>query len=71
MGVTVSISAITGTSPFNVYICQGDGTGCFFISEINSIPYTFQIPPPYDTSLEYMVKIIDANGFIIVGTESL
>lgn len=71
MGVTVSISSITGTSPFDVYICQGDGSGCFYISEINTVPYTFEIPPPYDTSLEYMLKIVDADGCQITGIKSI
>lgn len=71
MGITVSISAITGTSPFDVYICQGDGSGCFFIAEINTVPYNFEIPPPYDTSLEYMVKVVDGDGCQITGVKSI
>lgn len=71
MALTITISAVTGVSPYDVYICQGDGTGCFFIDEITSVPYTFDIPVPYDTALAYMVKIVDAEGCIITATQSL
>ena len=71
MGLTVSISSITGVSPYDVYICQGDGSGCFFISQIISTPYNFIIPPPYDTSLDYMLKIVDADGCVIKGIKSI
>ena len=71
MALSVTISSITGSSPFDIYICQSDGTGCFYINEISSTPYTFDIPVPYDTSTSYMVKVIDAEGCIITSTQSL
>jgi hypothetical protein len=71
MALTITISSITGTSPYNVYLCEGDGTGCFYINQISSTPYTFDIPAPYDTSTSYMVKIVDAVGCIITSTQSL
>jgi hypothetical protein len=71
MALTITISAVTGVTPYDVYICQEDGTGCFFIDEISSVPYTFDIPAPYDTSLSYMIKIVDSEGCIITATQSL
>jgi len=73
MGLTITIDGITGQSPYNVYVCQSDGTGCFFINQITSgeIPYTFNIPSPYDQSTEYMVKIVDGLGCVFTSTESL
>ena len=71
MALTITIGGITGLSPYNVYICQGDGTGCFYINQINSTPYTFDIPTPYDSSLEYMVKVVDAVGCVITSTKSI
>ena len=75
MAVQVTISSITGSSPYDVYICQSAGTQCFYIStvtqaEINST-YIFDIPIPYDTSSSYMLKLIDNNGCIISGTTSV
>ncbi len=67
MAVQVTINSITGSSPYDVYICQPDGTGCFFISTINSVPYVFDIPEPYDTSTSYLLKVIDSNNCVISG----
>ena len=70
MALSVTISSITGSSPFDIYICQSDGTGCFYINEISSTPYTFDIPVPYDTSTSYIVKVVDAEGCIITSTQT-
>jgi len=71
MALSITISSITGTSPFEIYICQSDGTGCFYINDTSTVPYTFDIPSPYDTSVSYMVKVVDAEGCVITGTKSL
>ena len=67
MAVQVTITDITGSSPYNIYICQSNGTGCFYITTISTTSYQFDIPVPYDTSSSYMLKIIDANSCIISG----
>lgn len=67
MAILVSISSVTGSSPYDVYVCQSGGTNCFYISTINSVPYSFDIPSPYNTNTSYMLKLIDSNGCIISG----
>lgn len=71
MGISVTINGITGTSPFDVYICQSNGSGCFYIDTISTTTYFFEIPPPYDTATSYMVKVIDADNCTISGISSL
>lgn len=71
MALQVTINNITGVTPFDIYICQSDGTGCFYMSTISSTPYVFDIPAPYDTSIEYMLKVVDRNGCVITGIESV
>ncbi len=71
MALQVTINDITGVTPFDIYICQSDGTGCFYMKTISSTPYVFDIPVPYDTSIEYMLKVVDRNGCIITGIESV
>ena len=68
MAVQVTINGITGQSPYDVYICQSNGTGCFYISTTSVIPYVFDIPAPYNNSAAYMLKVIDSNNCIISGT---
>ena len=71
MALQVTINSITGQSPYDVYICQTGGTGCFYISTISSTPYVFDIPAPYNVSPNYMVKAIDANNCVISGTSTI
>jgi len=71
MAVQVIISSITGQSPYDVYICQSNGSGCFYISTITTTPYVFDIPAPYDTSSSYLLKVIDANNCTISGVEDV
>ena len=37
---------------------------------ITTTPYVFEIPPPYDTSSSYMLKVLDANNYTISGVEN-
>lgn len=71
MAIQVTISGVTGQSPYDVYICQTGGTGCFYMTTINSAPYVFDIPAPYDISSAYMLKLIDTNGCIISGNSQV
>ena len=67
----VTITSITGQTPYDIYICQSGGTGCFYMATTSTVPYIFDIPAPYDTSIEYMLKVVDRNGCVITGIESV
>ena len=71
MAVQVTISSITGQSPYDVYVCQTNGSACFYITTISSIPYVFDIPAPYNNLSAYMLKLIDGNNCIISGTTTV
>jgi hypothetical protein len=71
MAVQVTISSITGQSPYDIYICQSDGSGCFYVTTITTIPYVFDIPAPYDTSSSYMLRVVDANNCVISGVQTV
>lgn len=71
MSLEVTISSITGTSPYDVYICQPSGSGCFYINTITSVPYSFDIPEPYNSEFAYMLKIIDSDNCVISGVTSI
>ena len=73
MPVQVSLYSLSGTSPFDVYICQSNLTGCFYIDTITNanIPYTFNIPSPYDTAESYCVKVVDSQGCVISGCSEI
>jgi len=65
MGVQVTINTLVGQSPFDIYICQSNGTNCYYIATITTVPFVFDIPEPYNTQTTYMVKAIDDNGCVI------
>lgn len=67
MAIQVTISSITGQSPYDIYVCQANGTGCFYYSTTSTIPYIFDIPAPYNTSASYMLKVVDSNNCVISG----
>jgi hypothetical protein len=71
MAIQVSIYSVTGQSPYDVYVCQSDGSNCFYMTTVSSFPYTFNIPAPYNTSSSYLLKLIDNNGCIISGVQDV
>jgi hypothetical protein len=73
MAVKVTISDITGATPYDLYICQVDGSSCFYIDTIlySELPFEFDIPAPYNTATQYMLKVIDNNNCIISGTTTV
>jgi len=71
MPVQVNINGITGQSPFDIYVCQPDGLGCFYMTTTSNTSLSFTIPTPYDESQSYMVKVIDSNDCIITGVQTV
>lgn len=68
MGRQYTIQYITGTSEYNVFICDSTGLNCIYLATISNydIPYTQEIPAPYNTMNQYIIKIIDINGCEII-----
>lgn len=60
----ITINVITGTSPYDVYVCDITNTICVYITGLTSCPpsYTFTVPSPLNTSGSLLVKIIDGDG---------
>lgn len=70
MGKEFTIQYITGTPEYNVYVCDQNALNCVYIDTINNfdIPYTKEIPAPYNSMLNFSIKIIDINGCEIIKT---
>jgi hypothetical protein len=71
MSIQVNINGITGQSPYDIYVCQVDGTGCFYMLTTSSTSLSFIIPTPYDESSSYLLKVIDSNECIITGVQTV
>jgi hypothetical protein len=60
----ISISAVTGTPPYSITICDTTLVYCYLITGSTTIPptFTFDVPPPLDVADSVIVKIMDSNG---------
>jgi hypothetical protein len=61
MSRQVTIYSMTANTPVNIYYCDSMSANCVSVSTVNTFPYTFNVPPPYDQESIY-VKIIDCKG---------
>ena len=58
----LTINSITGTSPFDVYVCDITNTYCFFVSGITTSSFTFTVPTPLNGVEELLLKVVDSTG---------
>ena len=68
MPTLVTISSLTGSSPYDVWVCNSASTGCIYVSTISSAPYSFNVPEIYSELSVFVLKIIDNNNCIKTDT---
>ena len=73
MPTTITVSDITGSTPFDVYLCLSGGSPCYYITSVDSgsLPYDFTVPSPIENFSYYCMKVVDADGCIITGCTSI
>lgn len=70
MATIVTINSVTsGTSPYDIWVCDTCYGTCQYINTTSTIPYTFTLPAIYETYSSYVVKIIDDNGCVYCDNE--
>ena len=62
MGASITITSITGTSPYQVYVCNVLGANCSYVGSATTMPYTVVLPAMYNSAPAVMIKVIDANN---------
>ena len=64
---SVTVTNITGTTPYEIYLCLSGETPCYYIDYIESsqLPYVFNVPSPIQDLGGYCLKIVDNDGCII------
>lgn len=67
MPTQITISTLSGSSPFDVYSCDTGYTSCIYVSTITSgqVPYTFDLPFIQEGMAEIGLKVVDNTGCII------
>jgi hypothetical protein len=71
MPTTVTITNLTGSSPYDVWVCDTSLSTCIYVNTFTSIPYTFEVPYVYSSFTEFVVKIVDNNDCIKTNTITL
>jgi hypothetical protein len=69
MNKQITITNLTGTEPYNVYLCDDTYSGCVYIASIYNVnvPYTFLVPVSFETLTNVGVKVIDSRDCLIEG----
>jgi hypothetical protein len=64
MPTTITVSSVTGATPFNIYICDNPITTCIYVNTVSSgsLPYNFNVPEILDNITTYTLKVVDNNG---------
>ena len=73
MDTNITITSITGITPYDVYVCDTSYTTCIYVSTINSgdLPYSFMIPSIFFSFTDFVVKVIDDNDCVITENISI
>lgn len=73
MAKQITILTITGSSPYDVWICNNSFSQCVYIDTISQsqIPYSFKVPDQYLSLTQVGVEVKDFNKCIIRNTVNL
>lgn len=59
----ITITGVTGTPPYDVYVCDITNTYCYLVSGGTYIStYIFNVPTPLNNVGSLLVKLIDSTG---------
>lgn len=64
MPTNITLSSVSGSSPFHIYVCDTGFTTCIYVNTINpiDIPYQIQIPPLFTSLPSIVVNVKDSNN---------
>jgi len=60
----ITITDITGSTPFNVSLCDNPVTICVYIDTVSTLPYSFEVPTLLINQDDFNLKVEDDNGCI-------
>jgi hypothetical protein len=73
MPTQITISSLSGLSPFDVYACDTGYTTCIYVDTIGTseVPYSFDLPFILEGMASCGVKVVDSNNCIVKENLSL
>ena len=66
MPTQITISGITGTSPYDIYVCDDPITTIIYVNTITTTPYTFVIPSILSDLTSYNLRVVDNNNCVSI-----
>ncbi len=65
MAASITITNITGSSPYDIYVCNSYGGGCVLVgSGTTTVPVTITLPSVFDFAPLVTIKIVDSNDCV-------
>jgi hypothetical protein len=60
----ITITSLTGTEPYDIYLCNNSYGNCIYINTImnSDVPYTFIVPSIFLPSSSVGVKAVDNHN---------
>lgn len=71
MPLVVTIDDLSGSTPYDIYLCDDLQTLCIYISRVSSAPYQFEIPTIMTTLTDFSLKVVDSSGCEVVTNLSI
>lgn len=64
MPVSVTVSNVVGSSPYEIYLCISGTNTCYYIDFIQNsqLPYVFTVPTPLQTFPSFCLRVVDNDG---------
>jgi hypothetical protein len=63
MPTSITLTSVSGLSPFHIYVCDTGFTSCIYVNTVTpiDIPYQISIPPLFSSLSNVVVKVVDTN----------
>jgi hypothetical protein len=64
MPVSVTVSNVVGSPPYEIYLCISGSNVCYYIDFIQTaqIPYNFVVPTPLQSFQSFCLRVVDNDG---------
>jgi hypothetical protein len=73
MPTNITLTTVSGSSPFHIYVCDTGFTVCIYVDTVTpiDIPYQIQIPPLFTSLPNVVINVKDSNDCSLNQTVSL
>jgi hypothetical protein len=64
MPTNITLSSVSGLSPFHIYVCDTGFTTCIYVNTVNpiDIPYQITVPSVFSSLSSVVVNVKDSNN---------